>query len=197
MPKQSAKYQALANARSMLSLNVLQNLYIRRKNKVLGVSSLISKIEIDELDQKILSILIKDARTRLKDIAKQCGTSSVSVLKRIKRLKSLKVITGATLFINAEALGFPILATLGMKFNGNQDAEIETLLTQQTNLVELASSIGEYDFSALVYAESLTQLDEMTYAIREHFGAREITVHVWSYPPQMLLENLDLKPQGH
>jgi DNA-binding Lrp family transcriptional regulator len=153
-----------------------------------------SKVEIDELDKKILNILIRDARTRLKDIAKECETSSVSVLKRIKRLKNLKVITGATLFVNAEALGFPILATIGINFNGNQNQEIENLISQETNFVEVASSFGGYDLSGLVYAESITQLDEVACAIREHFGASEVTVHVWSYPPHMVFENLDLQP---
>ena len=30
-------------------------------------------VDIDETDVKILNMLIKEARTRLKDIAKECG----------------------------------------------------------------------------------------------------------------------------
>jgi DNA-binding Lrp family transcriptional regulator len=120
----------------------------------------------------------------------------VSTLKRIKRLKNLRVITGATLFVNAEALGFPIVANIGIIFNGNKDQEIEKLINQQTNFVELSPSIGEYDLCTLAYAESITQLDDIAYAIREHFGAREVTVHVGSYPPKMCFENSDLQPKG-
>ena len=37
-------------------------------------------ISIDGTDDKILHLLIKDARTSLKDMAKECGISSVAVL---------------------------------------------------------------------------------------------------------------------
>jgi len=152
------------------------------------------KVEIDATDKKILNILIRNARARLKDIAKECAISDVSVLKRIKRLKKLEVITGSTLFVNAQALNFPIVAYIGINFNGNQEQEIEELIAEQTNLVELSASVGKYDLCALVYAESIPQLNEVASAIKEHFGAREVTVNVWSYPPNMNFENLKLEP---
>lgn len=161
------------------------------KGKKLG-----TEIGIDALDVKILNILIKDARTRLKDIAKQCEISDVSVLKRIKRLKNLKVITGATLLVNATALNCPIVAFMGINFSGNQEQAIEKLIAQHTNLVELSTSVGKYDLCALVYAKSLTQLDEIASSIREDFGAREVTLNVWSYPAKFTFENVDLQSQG-
>lgn len=152
-----------------------------------------AKVEIDATDKKILNILIRNARARLKDIAKECGISDVSVLKRIKRLKNLKVITGATLFVNAQALELPIVAYIGINFNGNQEEEIGKLIAEETNLVELSTSVGKYDLCALVYAENLPQLDEIASAIKEHFGAREVTVNVWSYPPNFNFENINLE----
>lgn len=156
---------------------------------------LVAEIGIDALDVKILNILIKDARTRLKDIAKQCQISDVSVLKRIKRLKALKVITGATLLVNATALDSPIVAFMGINFNGNQEQAIEKMMNKYPNLVELSTSIGKYDLCSLVYAQSLIQLDEIASSIRENFGAREVTLNVWSYPAKFTFENVALQPQ--
>ena len=76
-------------------------------------------VNIDETDDRILHILIEDARTSLKEIARQCGISSVSVLNRIKRLKKLGVITGAMLFPAISPLTFNIVATVGMETDGN------------------------------------------------------------------------------
>jgi DNA-binding Lrp family transcriptional regulator len=152
-------------------------------------------VKLDQTDYKILSMLIKDARARLKDIAKECETSSVVVLNRIKRMKKLGVLAGtATLFPNLSALGLPIVATVGITFDGKPNEEVFRLISQQTCLVEPSISIGEYDLCALVYAESLSKLDKMAYAIREHFGAREVTINVWSGPPQFSFENIDLQP---
>ena len=154
-----------------------------------------NNVKLDQTDHKILFMLIKDARARLKDIAKVCETSSVVVLNRIKRMKKLGVLAGtATLFPNLTALGLPIVATIGITFDGKPNEEVFRLISQQAGLVEPSISIGEYDLCALVYAENLSKLDKMAYAIREHFGAREVTINVWSGPPQFSFENLDLKP---
>jgi DNA-binding Lrp family transcriptional regulator len=152
-------------------------------------------LDLDDTDIKILNMLIKNARTRLKDIAKECGTSSVSALNRIKRLKNLKVITGSTLFPNLDALGLPIVATIGVNFNGNQDQEIIKLIGEQTYLVEPSPSIGEYDLCALVFAKSINELDKMAYSIRKHFEASKVTINVWSGPPQLVFANIDLRPK--
>ena len=151
-------------------------------------------IEIDEKDSIILNMLIRDARTRLKDIAKACGTSSVVVLNRIKRLKKLEVITGAMILPDLDALGLPIVATIGINFNGNKDQEIIKLIEEQAYLVEPSESLGEYDFCGLVLAKNLSALDKIAYSIRKHFEGSRVTINVWSGPPIRSFENINLKP---
>ncbi len=153
-------------------------------------------VEIDETDIKILNLLINDARTRLKDIAKECGTSSVSVLNRIKRMKNLKLIIGATLYPQVGAIGMPIIATIGINIDGNYDQEIIKLIDEQSFLVEPSPSIGEYDLCALVFAKSIGDLDKIAYTIRERFAARTVTINVWSGIPTMNFQNIDLQPKG-
>ena len=85
-------------------------------------------ISIDGTDDKILHILIKDARTSLKEMAKECGISSVAVLNRIKRLKKLGVITGATLFAPIGIMGFQIVATIGMETDANTEEIVNEIV---------------------------------------------------------------------
>lgn len=92
-----------------------------------------NSVKLDAIDYKILSMLITDARARLKDIAKECETSSVVVLNRIKRLKRVGVLTGtASLFPNLTALNLPIVATIGITFDGKPNEEVFRLISQQT-----------------------------------------------------------------
>jgi Lrp/AsnC family transcriptional regulator, regulator for asnA, asnC and gidA len=152
-------------------------------------------VKIDEIDDKILHILIKDARTSLTEIAKQCGLSSVSVLNRIKRLKKLGVITGATLLPSLNMLGFTIVATIGIQTEADTD-EILKMLDCYTTLIEPATSVGEYDLCALVYAESLSSLNEKLEAIRRRFSIKKLTVNVWSGIPHINFENVELNTFG-
>ena len=153
-----------------------------------------SIVEIDDKDAKILSMLIKDARARLKDIAKECCISPVSALNRIKRLKKLKVITGYTLFPNIEELGLPVVTTIGVIMDGNKKDEVIQVISKQTNLVEPSASIGKYDLCALVFAESIDELNKTAQIVKKNFNAREVALNIWSGPPFMVFENIDLHP---
>jgi Lrp/AsnC family transcriptional regulator, leucine-responsive regulatory protein len=150
-------------------------------------------VQIDDIDEKILHYLIEDARASLKDMSKQCGISSVSVLNRIKRLKKLGVITGATMFPYIQKIGFPIVATIGMETDKNPK-EILEFFNQHTYLIEPSTSVGVYDLCALVYAENLNSLNERVEMVRRRFGIRKIVVNVWSGSPYMNFSNVDLRP---
>ncbi|XHH09429.1 MAG: Lrp/AsnC family transcriptional regulator [Candidatus Bathyarchaeia archaeon] len=151
-------------------------------------------VELDAVDIKILNILIHDARTRLKDIAQECGTSSVFVLNRIKVLRNLKVINGSTTALKSEAIGLPIMATIGMIVDGNKEQEILKALEEQAYIVEPSPSIGEYDLCAFVFARSISELDKIACSIKETFAVRKITLNVWSGVPQLNFENVNLQP---
>ncbi len=153
-------------------------------------------VEIDEIDNKILHTLIQDARARLKDIAEDCGISSVSVLNRIKRLKKLGVITGATLFPRLGAFEYQIVATIGIETDSNE-AEIIKFIDENTDLIEPSKSVGKYDLTAVVYAESIAKVAKVEYEIRKRFGVRKVTINVWSGRPHAMFENLDLQPKKH
>lgn len=150
-------------------------------------------VKIDVIDKKILCMLIKDARTRLKDIAKNCGISSVSALNRIKRLKALGVITGATIFIRMDNLQDQgISATIGIELNWNQEEEVSKIIREQKNLMELAPSIGKYDLCALIHTNSISELERISYSIRKQPGVKSVTPIIWS-KPHNAFENFDLQ----
>jgi Lrp/AsnC family transcriptional regulator for asnA, asnC and gidA len=150
-------------------------------------------VPIDDIDKKILGILIQDARTSLKDMAKECDISAVSVMNRIKRLKKTGVITGATLFPVLLPLGFTIVATIGME----TDSEVEEILKYLKDylyLIEPSTGMGEYDLTAVVYAENMTTLNERVETIRRRFGVRKVIVNVWSGIPYPSYGNIDFTP---
>jgi Lrp/AsnC family transcriptional regulator for asnA, asnC and gidA len=65
---------------------------------------------IDQIDQKILSFLVKNARMPFLEIARECGVSGAAIHQRVKRLESNGVITGSRLLVKPQALGLNICA---------------------------------------------------------------------------------------
>lgn len=155
------------------------------------------EVELDEIDVKILSALIRDARTKLKEIAKDCGVSSNAIIKRIKHLKSNGVIVGTTLFPDAKQFGYTHIATIGVNIDCAQETEIANLIRERArkNLIELSSSLGKYDLCAFMLAKSLQEVDNITQAIRKHPGVKRVAVNIWVSEPYFLLENLHMQPK--
>lgn len=153
-----------------------------------------ASVEIDEIDIKILNLLIKDARTRLKVIAKNCGISSVSVLNRIKRLKNLGVITGATIWPCLDLLGVPIAATIGIDLDSNED-EVIKLIGERMSMIEPSVAVGKYDLCIFAVAKSITDLDRTVNEARKCSGIRKVTVNIWSGKVHQIFENVNLQPK--
>ena len=51
-----------------------------------------SSYHIDQIDQKILSFLVKNARMPYLEIARECGVSGAAIHQRVKRISHLKKI---------------------------------------------------------------------------------------------------------
>jgi Lrp/AsnC family leucine-responsive transcriptional regulator len=67
-------------------------------------------VELDDLDRRILEVLLADARTPASQIADQIGLSRPAVADRIEKLESSGVIRGTTAVIDHQILGREVTA---------------------------------------------------------------------------------------
>jgi DNA-binding Lrp family transcriptional regulator len=152
-----------------------------------------SIVEIDEIDVKILRELIKDARTKLKDIAKDCGVSSSAIFNRVKRLKTKGVITGAVQYVNMDRLGYLHPASIGISLNPDQEPLVIKLIREKANLISLVRSIGKNDLNIFLVAKSIKELDDLKQHIKKQAGIERIAINLWC-TPYFNSENIDLQP---
>jgi DNA-binding Lrp family transcriptional regulator len=82
---------------------------------------------LDELDQKIVQLLIKNARFSYSDIGKEVGISRVAVKARIQALEKKGVIEEYTTIINPQKISGAISCYF----------EIETLSNSFTDVIEI------------------------------------------------------------
>lgn len=71
-------------------------------------------LDLDSIDLKILSILLKGATIPYTGIAKMVFVSSVTVHVRMKKMAEMGVAKGYTLLIDYSKLGYDINAFLGI-----------------------------------------------------------------------------------
>jgi DNA-binding Lrp family transcriptional regulator len=152
-----------------------------------------AQVKIDEVDVKILRKLVADARTKQKDIAKECGLSSTAILNRVERLKAAGVIVGSVLFLNMNQMGFMYGASIGVNVKIHEKEEFLSIIRNRSNLLIAGESVGSNTFRAFVVAKSLEDFENLKQCIRNKLGSRKVTVNLWS-TPQFLFDNIELEP---
>jgi DNA-binding Lrp family transcriptional regulator len=150
-------------------------------------------MHIDEIDAKILSELIEDARKKIADIAKKCGVSSTAILKRIERLKAEGVITGTVLFSDMSRLGYMFPASIGITLNQNQEPEVLKLIEEKVHLIMLSRSVGEDNLFLFVIANNLHEIENLKQIIKGYPSVKKVTVSIWN-TPTFNFENISLQP---
>jgi len=73
-----------------------------------------NKIQVDDIDRKILSYLIKNARIPFLEIARECGISGAAIHQRVKKMEEAGIIEGSRFNVKPEALGFKVCAFIGV-----------------------------------------------------------------------------------
>lgn len=72
------------------------------------------KNNLDEIDLKILDIIIQNARIPFKDVAVEVGISRAAVHQRVNRMIELKVITGSGYHINPTKVDYKTCSYIGI-----------------------------------------------------------------------------------
>lgn len=109
---------------------------------------------IDNLDKKILNIVMKNARIPSKDVAVQCGVSRAAIHQRIQRLIDMKVIIGSGYNVNPKSLGYNTCTYIGVRLEkGSMYREVVCDLEKIPEIVECHFTTGPYSMLIKVYAQ--------------------------------------------
>jgi len=114
---------------------------------------------LDNPDQRILEVLLKDSRISLKDLAQQVGLSSPSVSERLRRLEERGVIRAFTIEIDPQALGYPLQAIVRIRPLPGKLQIVQKLIQEIPEFSECDKVTGEDCFIARLFVRSIEQLD--------------------------------------
>lgn len=117
---------------------------------------------IDDLDKKILDIIMKNARIPSKDVAEQCGVSRAAIHQRIQRMIDLNVITGSGYIVNPKTLGYTTCTFIGLTLErGSMYKTVVPELEKIPEVVEVHFTTGSYTMMIKLYARDNQHLMEL------------------------------------
>ena len=118
--------------------------------------------KIDNLDRKILEIIIRNARIPSKDVATECGVSRAAIHQRIQRMVDLNVITGSGYHLNPKELGYRTCTYIGVNLERSaMYRDVVPQLEKIPEVVECHFTTGPYTMLIKLYARDNEHLMEL------------------------------------
>ena len=117
--------------------------------------------ELDRVDQAILAGLQRDGRMSVADLARHVSLSASSTADRLRRLVDAGVITGYTVVLAPEALGYPITAFVRLKYPLGNYKPLHDLLDTTPEIIEAHHVTGDDCFVLKLLARSMSDLERL------------------------------------
>jgi len=132
----------------------------------------------DQLDHDLLALLALHARESTADLARKLGVARTTVVARLARLEREGIVVGYSVRLRQDLAANGLAAWVGIKTQARAGADVVRLLSRVPEVKQLDSVSGEFDYVALVRAESAERLDALLDQIRALDGVQQTTTSV-------------------
>ncbi len=127
---------------------------------------------LDEIDVKILNMLIANGRVSYTDIAKEVGMKPPSVIDRIKKLENDGIIYDYATRVDYKKLGYDIVAFVGVSIDNpvhldNFELQLKTL---DDDIVECYHVTGDFTLLLKVITKNTNTLASIIKKLRAFSG---------------------------
>ena len=118
--------------------------------------------EIDDVDLKILSQLMTDAKTPYTEIAKKVYVSGGTVHVRMKKLEEMGVVQGTTLQLDYSRLGVDVTCFLGVYLEKSSlYDQVVNKLKDVKEIVKIHYTTGNYNIFLKIHCRDTNHLREI------------------------------------
>jgi Lrp/AsnC family transcriptional regulator, leucine-responsive regulatory protein len=140
-------------------------------------------VSVEDIDQRIVSLLSQDGRMSFTDLARQTGLSVSAVHQRVRRLRERGVIRGYVALLDCEQIGLPMTAFISIKPIEPSAPDDAPERLQHISAIEACHSVaGDESYILKVRVASPGDLEDLLRQIRETANVSTRTTVVLSTP---------------
>ncbi len=132
----------------------------------------------DALDRDLIALLQANARDSTASLARKLGVARTTVLARLARLERERVIVGYTVRLSPGEADRSVQAYVGIVTEPKKARVVTQRLARLPELRQLCSVSGEFDYIALLHADTTARLDVLLDEIGEIDGVTKTTSSV-------------------
>ncbi|MHA6689779.1 Lrp/AsnC family transcriptional regulator [Devosia sp. A449] len=121
---------------------------------------------MDNLDEKLVTLLRHDGRCSISNLAIDLGVSRATVRARLERLERQGDILGYTVILRADALDQQVRGVMMVDVEGHAADKVVRTLGGFPEVVAIHTTNGRWDLVVELATESLTQFDVVLRKVR-------------------------------
>lgn len=139
-------------------------------------------MDIDRTDKAILNVLLEDAQSSYRMIAKRAGVSLGTVMSRMKKLKAAHIITKSTVVLDYEQLGYTIGVLIDVRVSKGMLLEVESIIAKDPHVFAVFDVTGGFDVTILARFRNRQELDRFIKRLqKQKFVERTHTKLILNY----------------
>ena len=119
-------------------------------------------MKLDEVDIKILEVLMKDAKRPYTEVAKKAFVSGGTVHVRMRKLEEAGIVEGTSLNVNYAKLGFDVTAFIGIYLE--KSVLYDTVIEKLKDIPEITSihyTTGNYSIFLRLHCKDTRHLKDI------------------------------------
>ena len=134
---------------------------------------------LDELDQKIVQLLIKNARISYSELGEQVGISRVAVKMRVQALEKHGIIEEYTTIVNPQNISGAVSCYFEMEFLPEALAQATTLLFQNETVTQIYRVTGKNKLHVHAVAASAGEMERLIREVIDPLpGVKDISTNI-------------------
>ena len=130
-----------------------------------------SRFKLDEIDHKILDMLIENTRMPFTDIAKALDVSAGTIHIRVRKMEESGIIKSSTLTVDYHKIGYTFVAYVGIFLEKNHQTQfVIERLTEIPYITQASIISGKYNILCKIRARDTKHAKEIIFMIDDIQG---------------------------
>ncbi|MBF2718162.1 Lrp/AsnC family transcriptional regulator [Agrobacterium vitis] len=121
---------------------------------------------MDDLDEKLVTLLRHNGRRSISDLALETGTSRATVRARLERLERDGTILGYTVILRADTVDLGVRGIMMIEIQGHVTDKVIRALSGFPEISAVHSTNGRWDLIVELGAATLTDFDSVLRRVR-------------------------------
>lgn len=158
---------------------------------------------IDEIDERIMKVLLKDSRTSFTKIAKECKISVNAIRKRYSLLWKAGIINGEIMLVDPQKLGYKCIVTAEIMTKIEDERKVMEFLKSKPYIRKIfKNSLEKLNIGCIISLQGIQYLSEIIQDIEANPLVKYVNTILWKkttnndYPENLILRNTISKSGG-